>query len=255
MKSDKRNLIFFGTFVLFYSIFYFFVLQPTYLWWAYGASIISALAITILQIRSGSIKQSFLPYLIFPLVAISALFSASTLPVDLNLVYVLGASVVFLLAYYFKLCYLFIIRPTNYKIGTLENFSVYANLIIFYLSAYSLFGFMAYLSISIWLKFVLLVGFSSLIFYQFFWSHKFEFKHFATQLAVGVLLITEIAYALTYLPFDFMSTATILTATFYCLANLQKLELQAKLTPAKIKHYLAFIFVCFVLIYLSAQWL
>lgn len=255
MKPDRRQIIFIGAFLSLYSGFYAYTLYPGYIWHFFGASVLfSGVSVFALIKQSGALK-AFWPFISFPVLTLVTLYSASTLPTNAKLLNFMGIVAIFLIAHYLKLLYIFVLKTSSYRIGTLENFAVYANLIVFFLLSLSLFGYNAYLDTASYLALPIFSLLSALILNQFFWAHKFPLAKTLVYLATTVIIMTETAYALALLPFDFFSCAVLLTLVFYSVINLQKIELQDKLTPEKIRHYLALTAVGFILIYLTAQWL
>lgn len=205
--------------------------------------------------RKSPIDDHWWNLAIFPSVASIALFSALTVLSDNYFFRLAVLSIAWLVSSYWRKAYLFFHEPRKYRLGSLEYLADYGNILVIFLLSISFFGFRDYLDMSFLILSSGLAFLLSLLFYYFFWSNKLPFGTFWPYLLVSVLVLSQLAWAISLLPFTFINSSILLTVLFYSASHLQKLHLQAKLTNEKIRHYIAFVTVTFIIIFLSARWL
>lgn len=253
--SNLKTYVFLGNFFVFSLSIWLIINSPTSIFQilAFLLALFSGEAILIA--KNTQIKDRWWNIAIFPCVASTSLILAITVLTDSRLIQIFSLAIAWLISTFLQKAYLFFREPRKYKLGSLEYLATYGNIFVFFLLSLSFYGFRDYLETSFWLLFAVLVLMLAMIFYHFFWSNKLEFAIFWPYLALSIVIIGQIAWAISLLPFTYANSAVLLTVSFYTIVHLQKLHLQAKLTNEKIRHYLAFITLTFIIIFLSARWL
>jgi len=133
--------------------------------------------------------------------------------------------------------------------------SLYGGLLTIFLTASSLFGLQAFLSLSPWpllaaFAIILLANTQALAFSQG-WNNKayFWLWPFLT------LIIAEIAMMLTLLPLNYLISGILTALAYYSALNFIRLYLNNSLTKRKIKNYAWFTAISLIVILLTARWL
>lgn len=256
MKKNYSKTILFSNLVIFLAGFEWFVLRPSKY-----AALISLGYVLIFFIESfilskiGGMKERWWVLSVFPIELTIAAFLASTLPDDAQWVQIIVLLSTWFIGGFWHKASLLFLEPRLYRQGSLEYLADYGNLFIVLLLSASLYGYGAFIETPTWVSMPLFAVALFFIYFHFFWFHKLEAKVFFKHTLIGTLVITELAWAIMQLPFDYFNLALLLTISFYTVTHLQKLYLQAKLTSEKLRHYLIFIALSYILIFLSARWL
>jgi hypothetical protein len=241
-------------FALFIISFEAFIKHPQKIWLILLGLLLCFLLETTL-LASNKTDTTWWSFIIFPSTLSLATFGATTLQSDLTIIRLLGLASAWLIASFFHKTGLFINNPRKYRQGSLEFLADYGNLYTVSLLALSFYGLNSYLEMKPLVLLSLLIPLLWLIFYHFFWSNKLEIKKFKIHILLGGIIIGELAWALTSLPFSFVDLALLLTISFYSLSHLQKLLLQAKLTGEKLRYYFSLLILGYILIFFSTHWL
>lgn len=255
MSRNTRNYILLANFAFIYGSVWFFLNSPQMIIRVLTFLIASFCLESFIIIRKSKINDSWWKLAIFPCVSAIALLLSLTVLADYYFIQILSLATSALISTYWKKVYLFFHEPRRYRLGSLEYLADYGNIYAFFLISISFFGFRNYLETSFWFLIPSIIMLTALQLYNFYWSIKLQFTVFWPYLAVSTLIVCQIIWAISLLPFTFIDSALLITVFYYCLTHLQKLHLQAKLTSEKIRYYLVFISLSFILIFLSARWL
>ena len=252
--KDYRNIIFASAFLGLGGIYFFYTTYIDFFISSLITSVVLSAIFVGLLARKNKILADSLSFYIFPILSTISLFAGSTL-INRQWIYWLGLIFCLLNAFYFKQVYIYHFKTKEYKIGTLQNFSNYANLIVFMIFSAAMYGFRSELGSTTWLSMIGILSYALLLIYHLFWANKIEFKDMRLTLPIAVIAITQVAWGISMLPFDYLSSAILLSITFYTLSNIAKFQLQAELDGLKIKFYLSFSTISYILIFLSVRWL
>jgi hypothetical protein len=250
-----NNYVFLFNLTAFLASVWLFVRIPHYIGYIllFLAAVYCAQGVFVL--KNSPVNDRWWNLAIFPTVASISLFSALTV-LSQNYFFQLAIlAIAWLISSYWRKAYLFFHEPRKYRLGSLEYLADYGNILTVFLLSISFYGFRDYLDTSFWLLSSGLAFILCLQFYYFFWSNKLPLRAFLPYLLVSVVALSQLAWAISLLPFTFMNSAILFTVLFYATSHLQKLHLQAKLTNEKIRHYIAFVTLTFIIIFLSARWL
>ncbi len=197
----------------------------------------------------------FLSFLILPLfLSISIFFFLLLIPQTFfrHLIIFFGVFVIYL---YFRNLYYYFHKKQEYKVNSLENISLYANILTFFLLSSSFFAFIIFLNSRIWIIMLWLLLFGSTLIYQLFWISKVELKKNLFYLIIIVLIVEELFWSITLLPLDYYSKGILLSLVYYTVIGLSKYKLDDNLTSKIVKRYLFISIASIVLILFTAKWI
>lgn len=159
------------------------------------------------------------------------------------------------LFFYFRAIYLYLILPSAEKKIGLENISLYGNFLSFFFISSAIYGLQSFLNTPIWLLILVFLALSCLLIYQVFWSNKIGIKEGAVCMLVCCLVLTELAWSIFYLPFNFNVSGFILAIYCYILIGLARAYLQHRLNYRTVKLYLGLGLFSILAILFTARWL
>ncbi len=163
-------------------------------------------------------------------------------------------NVVFLYLY-FRSLYYFVVKEELYKKGDLENFSAYGNFLSFYFIASTVFGFQIFLNISTWKLMLVIVATVALIVYQVSWANKIDKKVGAFYILISCLILTELAWSISFLTLSYYILGLILAVAYYILIGLIRFYLLGKFDKKIVKLYLIYGFLSILIVLLTARWI
>ncbi|MCX6796502.1 MAG: hypothetical protein NTW06_03315, partial [Candidatus Falkowbacteria bacterium] len=162
--------------------------------------------------------------------------------------------IVVLIYFYLRLLYIYLVNFNLQKKESLENFSAYGNFLAFYFLSSFLYGIRAFLNFSVWPLMLIFLAAAVLIIYEIFWINSINLKVGSFYVLLLSLVLTELAWALTFLTLSFYILGLIITIGYYILIGLTKFYLKGQLDKKIIKLYLIFGFTSVLIVLLSARW-
>lgn len=159
------------------------------------------------------------------------------------------------LYFYLRFSYYYLIKPSGYKVSSIENLSSYANFFSYFLISAALFGLQSYLSIWVWPLMVILVFTSILAIYQLFWANKIKIRESLLFIIIPSLILLELGWSISFLPLNFNIAGLILSICYYVTIGLTRLYLANDLEKDKVRLYLSLGISSILLILLTARWL
>jgi hypothetical protein len=137
----------------------------------------------------------------------------------------------------------------------MKNFSSYGNfLIVFFISA-SIFGLRSFLGISLWILMFVFTVIVLMIVYEVLVTNEIKIKrglHFIFLLA---LLMAEIIYAVSFLPFNYNILGLTVAICYYISIGILKFYLKNNISRRAVKLYLTTGSISILILLLTAQWL
>jgi len=244
------------------------VLIPLLIWLgtqvflAYPTMIYVVIVVSVLLIffalwqfaRASSVDKAWWNFLILPALLVLSVIVYSSLQTAgwfVQFLFFLNLVICYL---FFRFSYYYLLNPLSYKISSIENLSLYGNFLIFFFIAASLFGFQLFLNAPAWLSTLAVALFSALIVYQVFWANKIKIRGNLFFLLVLVLILAELAWAISFLPLDNNIAGFTLAIFYYMMIGLVRMELVSGLSKDKLRFYLGFGFTSIVIILLTARW-
>ncbi len=205
--------------------------------------------------RSSNIDHKWWNYLILPSFLLSFAVLFSLFVQDKILIQLIFIVLSIFLYIYLKYSFYCLLEPMSYREDSMSNISSYLNFTTFFLLASVAYGLQSFLNFSVlMLSFVVLVA-SFLLIYQIIWANKINFQRGLIYILIGCLIIVELAWSISFLPFNYMAAGLMLAICYYVLTNLIKNYLLDELDGKKIKTHLFIGLAGIVLILLTSRWL
>ncbi|PLX27919.1 hypothetical protein C0583_01630 [Candidatus Parcubacteria bacterium] len=246
----------FFVFVLF-EAFYF---NPGLLYLSMGFILLILLFASRQLILASSIKERWyniilLPlYLSFSTILLSILVPLSTFFAKL-LVQGLFLLVLFLLYYYYRNLYLYLLSPKKYIKGSLENFSLYVNYLSVYLMTSAIFGMSFFLNISNWTLMLFMLFFITAVIYEAMWAHRILNTNSYFYIVLVCLCLFEFAWAISFLTLSYYILGLLMAIAYYIIMGLVRFHLLNILNKKIIKTFLSLGFVSILFVLLTARWI
>ncbi|MDD4901068.1 MAG: hypothetical protein PHS62_03080 [Patescibacteria group bacterium] len=156
---------------------------------------------------------------------------------------------------YLRYVYYYLLNPAAYGVFSIENISSYVNWLAFFLSAATVYGLASFLNLPIaWLVLAML-SFTALLVYQIAWSNKIEFKLALPYILISCLILTELFWSISFLPFNYNISGLALAICYYVIIGLVKNHLLHKLDVAKARMYLLLGSISLLLVLATARWI
>jgi hypothetical protein len=169
----------------------------------------------------------------------------------LHLLYFLASLILF---YFLRLLANGVVKTDGQYRSPIISFAVFSSVLaVFFLFSF-FYGLESYLNISVFSLCSAMVAVLLLVFYLIIKWSNVEWLPGALFLIIDSLVLTEIAWAIFFLPFHFVLVGAIFTFCFYIVSGLSRLALVDKLTRQSLKFYLSIGLGGLLLILLTAQW-
>ncbi len=237
------------------------VLSEIFFFWPRMIYVILVLAVLLFlfalrQYKQASLKkEKWWNFLILPFCFYVGLIVFSSLIPNKFLVQLLFIFNMVFLYFYFRSLYYYLLRPDFYHNQSLENFSSYGNFVAFYFIASSIYGLQAFLNISVWLLVLIMLAAVGLIVYQIIWINKININTGLFYILLICLILVELTWSVTFLPFSFYILGLVLSVCYYMLIGLVRFYLLNRLDKRIIKLYLVFGFFSIFIVLLTARWM
>jgi hypothetical protein len=135
-----------------------------------------------------------------------------------------------------------------------ENFFSYGNLLtVFFVSA-SAFGIKYFLNTPTWIIILSLIPIFALILYSVVWVNKINIRDSLIFILLGVIVLTEILWTISFLPFNYNTLGLILAICYYVYIGVVRFFLKiGESEKMTIKLYLIFGFISILFIILTSK--
>lgn len=155
---------------------------------------------------------------------------------------------------YFEVLFLWLHHRPRYQAHSLENISTHLDLLTIFFLASGSYSLIAFLGVSIWILAFCFIMMSGLLTYQLIWTSGANVRVAWTFVAVITLVISEIFFAVTYLPSSIYVNGLIVTLCYYLMTGLARNWLIDVKEGKVIKRYLLISIIAFLLVMISAKW-
>lgn len=192
---------------------------------------------------------SFLPLALVPLTFLGSFFIED--PRLINAVIAINAFTQF---FYFLNLYFFFYKPERYQERSLYHASSVMQILIFFYSSETLFGFSYYLDISqlyTFPPFILLLGG---LFTQILWVRQISLREHAMVLLAGIIIFAELVIALSLLPSIYFVNALIATVCFSAFIHLSVAAIRKELTRLEVASTVILGLIVLLLVVGTASW-
>ncbi len=218
-------------------------------------SVLFLLILALFVLTPKGDRESWYNFSIFPTLLLLGCLAYTSIAANVYLIQLVYFLTAFLVYYYYRTIYSFFHDSDSYHPFTFENISNYGSFIVFFLFSSSVYGLQSFLNISFWILMLFIMLFSFLIMYYFFWSHKIGLRENALYNLINVLVITELAWSISYLPIKYSIAGITLSIFYYMIIGLTRYQLSNKLDGSIIKLYVGFGAFCIIVILLTARWI
>jgi len=150
--------------------------------------------------------------------------------------------------------FIFNFVPNQYQPYSLENLSAYLTVFCAYFLFSVFFGSLILLQYGFIVLAAIFMPLIAALFYNYFWINKIEFAKSRLFLMIIVLIILELALAVSYLPTNYYVDAFILTVASYLMLSLSRQFLLGVLTNRQSQYYIIVAILALLIVMLTAKW-
>lgn len=205
--------------------------------------------------QASEIDKRWWNFLILPAAMSSAVMAYSVFLGNKTVIQLLFIFNLVFLYLYLRYSYYYLLNPLAYEVFSIENISSYLNWLTLFLLASTVYGLQSFLSLPIlWLVLIMMIA-TALLVYQIIWVNKIELKSGLPYILISCLILIELFWSVSFLPFNFNISGLILAICYYVIIGLVKNFLLLKLDAAKVKTYLLLGSISLFLVLLTAKWI
>lgn len=205
--------------------------------------------------RASKIDRRWWDYLILPGLLSSFTILFSIFIPDKLFIQIIFVILTIALYIYLKHLFYYLLEPTSYQEGSLGNISSSLNFVTFFLLASVIYGLQSFLNFSVVVLSLIILIVSFLLIYQIIRVNKINFKHGLLYILIGCLVMVELAWSISFLPFNYIVAGLILSICYYILINLIRNYLLGELNSKKVRIYLIIGLIGIVFALLTSRWL
>ncbi|OGY42249.1 MAG: hypothetical protein A2Y82_00515 [Candidatus Buchananbacteria bacterium RBG_13_36_9] len=159
-----------------------------------------------------------------------------------------------ILAAYFESIFLYFYRSLLNDKYSLENFSLFLNILNFFLITLNLNALSIFLSLPFWLLSICLVLAICLLLIQAFWFIEIKSNYKIIYSFIIGIIILELFWALSFLPADFYVSSVILTILYYFIFGVLKTKLLGNLNKKILLTYSVISIILLIIIIFTSTW-
>lgn len=205
--------------------------------------------------RASQVDKQWWNYLILPAVMSTAIMAYSVFLSAKPVIQLLFVLNLMFLYFYLRHIYYYLLNPSLYEIFSIENISSYISWLSFFLLSATIYGLESFLNLPIFSLALIMLAATALIVYQIIWANKIEFKRGLPYILISCLILVELCWSISFLPFNYNIAGLCLALCFYVVSGLVKNQLLDKLDATRVKMYLILGSVSLFLILFTARWL
>ncbi|MDP2737089.1 MAG: hypothetical protein Q8O59_04935 [bacterium] len=205
--------------------------------------------------RASQVDKQWWNYLILPAVMSTAVMTYSVFLSSKSVIQVLFILNLVFLYLYLRYIYYYLLNPSAYEIFSIENISSYVNWLSFFLLSATIYGLQSFLNLPIFRLALIILVATALILYQIIWVNKIELKKGLPYILISCLILVELCWSISFLPFNYNIAGLSLAICFYVVSGLIKNHLLDKLDATRVKMYLILGSVSLFLILFTARWI
>lgn len=205
--------------------------------------------------KTSTVDKKWWNFFILPSVTSSLVIIYSIFLTNKMIIHLLFFLNIILLYLYLRYVYYYLIKSAAYEVYSIENISSFSNFLAFFLLAATIYGLQSFLNISIWLLMLATLVITAIVVYQIIWANKIEFRKGLPYILLCCFILVELAWSISFLPFNYNIAGLTLAICYYILIGLVKNYLLDKLDSKKIKIYLGLGLVSLFFVLFTASWL
>lgn len=199
-------------------------------------------------------KESFWSTIILPTAFTFSLISFVVICPNSFLIQILFFFNLVFLYLYYRTLYYYLLAPDYYKSYSLQNLSAYGNFAAFYFLSSSVYGIQVFINASVWILMMIVLVATFFIVYQVIWANKIDKKAGLFYILISGLIITEIAWSISFLTLSYYVLGLILSVSYYTIIGLLRFYLQGALNKKLVKMYVIFGLSSILLVLLTSRW-
>ncbi len=232
------------------AVFFFSGLAATAL--ALGAVVIIS---AVYYLIPGYLEQNRIYFTVFPLLILLAFFAYIILQSEVLFIQILIFLCPLVIFFYFRAIYYYFHKPGSYRTFSIENISSYGGFMAFFLFGSSFFGYQSALVLPLWTLAPFLLIFTFFLVNEVFWMNKIEYRKGILHIFTAIIIIMELAWAISYLPTNYNVAGMCLVIFYYMLIGVLKHHLAGNLEPRVVKLYLGIGGISLILVLLTSRWI
>jgi hypothetical protein len=205
-------------------------------------------------IVAGNSQDHWYEFFIPPAALVLGTIVFITMVTNNFLIQLLLIGIIIWLYFYFRMLYSYLIHFNLRQKEGLKNFSTYGNFLAFYFIISSIYGIRSFLNYEIWPLMLIFLVATILIIYQLFWINGIKWRNGSFYVFLLTLVLTELAWATTFLTLSFYILGLIVAIAYYILTGLTKFYIEGELDKKIVKLYLIFGFTSILVVLLTARW-
>ncbi|HEX9664894.1 MAG TPA: hypothetical protein VGA49_03680 [Patescibacteria group bacterium] len=194
-------------------------------------------------------------YLINPILLVSSALLFVILLESSLLRHLILAATVLILGSILNNIFIYLHQTHRYQAYSFESLIDYSNLIVAFLFFSSFYFLTIFLNILIWQLFILAFIIIALLSYQLIWSNKIDLKRGAVYVFINSLVLSQLFWAISFLPIGYLASGLILTLIFYMISGMSKLTLLDRFSLRKSGKYLIIGFLGIIVVLATTRWL
>jgi len=205
--------------------------------------------------RSSTVDSRWWNYLILPALSSSGLIAYSVFLSNKPVIQLLFFLNLLFLYFYLRYVYYYLLMPSAYQAFSIENISSGVDWLAFFLVAATVYGLQSFLNWPTGYLVLVILAAAALLVYQVIWVNKIDFKISLSYILISCLLLVELGWSISFLPFNYNVAGLILAICYYVIIGLVKNHLLDKLDIGKVKIYLILGGGSLLLILFTAKWI
>jgi len=204
---------------------------------------------------ASQIDKQWWNYLILPAVMSTVVIAYSVFLSSKLIIQLLFILNLVFLYFYLRHIYYYLLKPSAYEVFSIENISSYVSWFSFFLLSAVIYGLQSFLNLPIFNLALIMLVVTALIIYQIIWVNKIELKKGLPYILISCLILVELCWSISFLPFNYNISGLSLAICFYVIIGLIKNHLLDKLDAIKVRMYLILGSVSLFLILFTARWI
>lgn len=205
--------------------------------------------------RASQVDKRWWNYLILPAIMATSIMAYSVFLSSKLVIQLLFILNLVFLYFYLRHIYYYLLNPSVYEVFSIENISSYVGWLNFFLISATIYGLQSFLNLPIFRLALVILAATALIVYQIIWVNKIEFKKGLPYILISCLILVELCWSISFLPFNYNISGLSLAICFYVVVGLIKNHLLDKLDVTRVKMYLALGSISLLLILFTAKWI
>ncbi len=243
----------FMVFAMLEYLFFFYSQNPAIIFWfiIFSAIIVSFGIMVIIGERN---PRSFFLFLATPLFLVLGQFIFVLFLEGKLLRHIIAIIPTMILGIFLENTYVHFQKKEKYEQHSMGNILSFLSLIILYLFAASLFGFIVYLNVSLWIATFIIMFVAFIVTEQVMYFHEVSFQKSWPYLVITSLVAGEFFWVINFLPSSLYVNAFILTVLYYLMIGVSRNHLLGILNRSVFLRYFFISIFSLLVVLITAKW-